>query len=321
MTERRETGRPRRKPAGARNTRKTPTRKTDTTDNWDEGERIAKYLARAGVASRREIERMIEAGEVSVDGKKLTSPAFKVTGRERIKVGRRTIQAPDATRVWRYHKPAGLITTTHDPAGRRTVFEELPKSLPRVVTIGRLDLNTEGLLLLTNDGELARALELPKNALIRTYRVRAHGKVTDDKLAELKAGITVDGVTYQPIEAVLDRETGANNWLTVSLTEGKKREVRRALEAVELQVNRLIRIQYGPFELGALKPGAVEEVSEKALQEALGDLLPRPRAQPARMHKTNPSKGGKGSKPAPKSHLGRPPARARVPSRKRKAKD
>ena len=320
MTERRETGRPRRKPAGARKPRKSPPAKTDSTNNWDEGERIAKYLARAGVASRREIERMIEAGEISVDGRKLTSPAFKVTGRERIKVGRRTIHAPEATRVWRYHKPSGLITTTHDPAGRRTVFDELPKSLPRVVTIGRLDLTTEGLLLLTNDGELARALELPKNAMTRTYRVRAHGKVTDEKLAELKSGITVDGIVYQPIDAVLDRETGTNNWLTVSLTEGKKREVRRALQAVELQVNRLIRINYGPFELGALKPGAVDEISEQGLRESLGHFLPAPATPQDDADGGKPSRPGRGAKLAPKSRLGRRPPRGKVPLRKRKTK-
>lgn len=245
MPERRETDRP-----------------EDADAAWDEGgERIAKYLARAGVASRREVERLIAAGEVTVNGTRLASAAFKVTGDEHIKVSGHTIRAPDATRLFAYHKPAGLITTNDDPAGRRTIFDELPQSLPRVITVGRLDLTTEGLLLLTNDGELARQLELPATGLERTYRVRAHGTVTPDKLALLAKGMTVDGMHYQPIRAALDRETGSNAWLNVTLTEGKKREVRRALEAVGLTVNRLIRISYGPFELGDLKPGAVKELA------------------------------------------------------------
>ena len=312
MTERRETGRPRRKPSSPSKQRPAPKSKRPAEEkDWSEGERIAKYLARAGVASRREVERMIEDGKITIDGVKLTSPAFKVTGRELIRVGRKTIQAPDATRVWRYHKPAGLITTTVDPEGRRTVFDELPKSLPRVVTVGRLDLNTEGLLLLTNDGALARALELPKNELERTYRVRAKGTVTDYKITELAEGITVDGVDYKPITAVFDRETGANSWLTVTLSEGKKREVRRALEAVNLMVNRLIRVQYGPFLLDDLRPGAVEEVPTDLLQQAIGHLMTnehaaRP-AEPARTSK----------KPAPKSRLGSRSPSGKLTSRKR----
>jgi 23S rRNA pseudouridine2605 synthase len=270
MTERRETDRAS-APAG-------------TSQN--DGERIAKYLARAGIASRRACETLIGDGKVTVNGKRLTTPAFKVTGREDIRVAGKPVSAPEPTRLWRYHKPAGLITTTQDPAGRRTVFEELPKSLPRVMTVGRLDLNTEGLLLLTNDGELARALELPSNQMARTYRARAHGRVSDGALARLGQGIEVDGERFAPIAATLEQELGANNWLRVTLAEGKKREVRRALEAVGLEVNRLIRVAYGPFDLGALKPGAVTEVPESELPDLLGELMPRQRVQEHARQKT-----------------------------------
>ena len=315
MTERRETGRPRRNPTGAKGKpggkpapgHKSPKARGPAAEpDWSEGERIAKYLARAGVASRREVERLIEEGKVSVDGKKLTSPAFKVTGKELIRVGRRTISAPEATRVWRYHKPSGLITTNVDPEGRRTIFDELPRTLPRVVTVGRLDLTTEGLLLLTNDGALARALELPSSGLERTYRVRAHGTVTPEKIEKLAQGITVEGVKYQPIRAVLDRETGANNWLTVTLAEGKKREVRRALESLDLMVNRLIRVSYGPFELADLKPGQVDEVPPDLLAEAIGHLYDGVKGNaPARPGSSNaPRKPTpRAGKPAPKPPL------------------
>ncbi|MEO0721155.1 MAG: pseudouridine synthase [Pseudomonadota bacterium] len=307
MTERRETGRRRKasKPHG-----KSPRKpKPDVTlgpSDWSEGERIAKYLARAGVASRRECETLIAEGKVSVNGERLVSPAFKVTGTETIRVGRKIIAAPEPARLWRYHKPSGLITTTVDPEGRPTIFGALPKSLPRVVTVGRLDLTTEGLLLLTNDGELARGLELPKNAFTRTYRTRAHGKVTQDKLDVLKQGVTVDGTDYAPIDAVLERQTGANSWLTVSLSEGKKREVRRALESVELEVNRLIRTQYGPFALGELPPGAVEEVPARELMDTVGALIPeanRPGIAPERKNRTTSAAG---------SRLGRPRRSANV---------
>ena len=233
MTERRETGRPSRKPSGAR--KPAPQNKTPmapkTDAEWSEGgERIAKYLARAGIASRREVERLIEAGDVSVNGKVLMSAAFKVTGRETIKVGRKTVQAPDGTRLWRYHKPSGLVTTNKDPQGRATVFEKMPPELPRVMSVGRLDLTSEGLLLLTNDGGLARELELPSRGWIRKYRVRVHGRIDIAKLEALSKGPTVEGVKYGPILATLDEQMDSNAWLTVSIREGKNREVRRVLQ-------------------------------------------------------------------------------------------
>ena len=270
MTDRRETNRkPKRRP-------KRPTRPKPSVDrDWQDGERIAKYLARAGIASRREAEAMIERGEVRIDGRKLTTPAFKVTGREDIRVNGKRVQAHEPVRVWRYHKPSGLITTTSDPEGRRTIFDELPKSLPRTITIGRLDLTTEGILLLTNDGALARAMELPKTGFVRHYRARAHGEVTQEALDTLKDGVTLDdGTRYTSIEAVLERQTGTNNWIDVKLTEGKNREVRKAMEHLGLQVNRLIRTQYGPFELGDLRPGAVEEIPAETIREQLTGAVP-----------------------------------------------
>ena len=253
---------------------------------------------------------MIERGEISVDGRKLTTPAVKVTGKESIKVKGKRVTAPEPVRLWRYHKPSGLITTTSDPAGRRTMFEELPKHLPRVMTIGRLDLTTEGLLLLTNDGELARALELPRNAFTRKYRARAHGRITQDILDTLKEGVTVDGMEFAPIHAELERQTGTNSWIRVELSEGKKREVRRALETLGLQVNRLIRTDYGPFELADLTPGAVEEVSTAVIRRELGHLIDMPEAEPQRA-----------PRPSGKSHKsGKPGAVAsRLHSRPQKA--
>lgn len=294
MTDRRETNRPSHKSCPGQKNRRRNGFKTTTTNNWNEGERIAKYLARAGVSSRREAEALIEAGEVRINGRKLTTPAFKVSGKERIEVRGNLIKAPEPVRVWRYHKPSGLITTTHDPEGRSTIFEQLPKTLPRVVTIGRLDLTTEGLLLLTNDGGLARAMELPKTGFTRRYRARAHGSTTQEALDTLKSGVTLeDGTRYTKINAVLERETGTNNWIDVELTEGKNREVRKALEYLDLQVNRLIRTQYGPFELGDLRPGSVEEIDTKTLSEALKDTIPSahlpPSPEPRRHGQRRPS--------------------------------
>ena len=233
-------------------------------------ERIAKRLARAGVCSRREAERLIEAGRVAVDGLKLTTPAVTVTDENRITVDGKPIGAPEAPRLWRYHKPAGLLTTHRDPQGRPTVFERLPPELPRVVSVGRLDFTSEGLLLLTNDGALARRLELPANGWIRRYRARVYGAVDPARLAALAKGVEVEGVAYGPIEAALDRQQGRNAWVTVALREGKNREVRRVMEHLGLQVTRLIRVAYGPFQLGQLARGGVEEVPPRVLRDQVG---------------------------------------------------
>ena len=235
------------------------------------GERIAKVLARAGLCSRREAERWIAAGRVAVNGETLTTPAVTVSGEDAIVVDGKTLPAKEPARLWRYHKPAGLMTTHSDPRGRPTVFASLPKNLPRVVSVGRLDFNSEGLLLLTNDGGLERRLELPSTGWTRRYRVRAFGAVDEEALAKLKNGITISGVRYGPIRATVDTKKGANVWITVALTEGKNREVRRVLEHLGLSVNRLIRTAYGPFQLGHLAEGEVEEVPRKVLREQLGE--------------------------------------------------
>lgn len=235
--------------------------------------RIAKILARAGVASRREVERMIEEGRVKLNGKVLTSPAINVSGTENIEVDDKPIAKIERTRLWLYHKPQGLVTTNHDPEGRDTVFDNLPDDLPRVMSVGRLDINTEGLLLLTNDGGLARTLELPSTGWLRRYRVRAHGKIDQDKLDSLKDGIAVDGVLYGAIEATLDRTQGANQWITMGLREGKNREIKVVLGALGLEVNRLIRLSYGPFQLGELAQGKAVEVRGRLLRDQLGTRL------------------------------------------------
>ena len=236
----------------------------------NQGERIAKVIARAGLASRREAEAWIAAGRVAVNGAAISSPALNVTARDRITVDGQPLPARARTRLFLYHKPRGLLTTHADPQGRDTIFRALPKGLPRLISVGRLDINTEGLLLLTNDGGLARVLELPATGWLRRYRVRALGRVTQEALDTLAGGIAIDGVRYGPIEATLDREQGANVWLTFAIKEGKNREVRKVLEHLGLKVNRLIRLSYGPFELGEIDDGAVTEVATVNLRKALG---------------------------------------------------
>lgn len=241
-----------------------------------EGDRIAKYLARAGVASRRDVEKMIAEGRVKVNGTILTTPAFKVTGKEAILVDNAPVAEKDIPRVWRYHKPDGLVTSHKDEQGRRTMFEALPKDMPRVISVGRLDLTSEGLILLTNDGELARQLELPSTGWTRRYRARAYGKVTQDQLDTLKKGVVIDGIPTGEIIATLDRQQGDNAWINVTLRDGKNREIRRALETLRLQVNRLIRVSYGPYMLGDLGKGACEEIKTRVLRDQIGHLIDIP---------------------------------------------
>jgi 23S rRNA pseudouridine2605 synthase len=234
------------------------------------GDRIAKVIARAGIASRRDAEKIIEAGRVSVNGTLISSPALNVLPSDRIVVDGKELRAPEPARLWLYHKPLGLVTTTRDEQGRTTIFDELPPELPRVMSVGRLDLNSEGLLLLTNDGGLKRKLELPSTGWLRKYRVRVNGRPEEKTFEPLRKGIVIEGEKFQPMQISLDRQQGANAWLTVGLREGKNREIRRAMEAVGLSVNRLLRVSYGPFQLGNLKSGEVEEVRRKVLRDQLG---------------------------------------------------
>ncbi|VDC31355.1 pseudouridine synthase [Pseudogemmobacter humi] len=265
-----------------------------------EGERIAKLLSRRGIASRREAERLIEMGEVSVNGKVIASPALNVTDADRIVVSGKPLPQAEPTRLWLYYKPEGLVTSASDEKGRDTVFDHLPEDMPRVMSVGRLDLNSEGLLLLTNDGELKRRLELPSTGWLRKYRVRVNGEVNDPKLQPLRDGITIEGERFKPMQVTIDRQQGANAWLTVGLREGRNREIRRAMSAVGLYVNRLIRVSYGPFRLGELEPGQVEEIKARVLRDQLGetgsddgpDTGPAPRAaarSPARKPAAKPA--------------------------------
>ncbi len=267
-------------------------------------ERIARAIARAGLASRREAEAWIAAGRVAVNGAVIRSPALNVAASDRIDVDGQPLPQRERTRLFLFHKPRGLVTTSADPQGRATIFGALPKDLPRLMSVGRLDLNTEGLLLLTNDGGLARALELPSTGWLRRYRVRAYGRIAQDRLDGLRGGIEVDGVQYGPIEAVLERQQGDNVWITFAIREGKNREIRNVMRALGLQVNRLIRVSYGPFQLAELPEGAVEEVRTRVLREQLGERLaaqsgadfdgpvivrkPAPAAPPSRPDKERP---------------------------------
>lgn len=232
--------------------------------------RIAKFMARSGVCSRREAEELIKQQRVSINGEIITNPAVNVEGNEKILLDGEKLPAVEDTRLWLYHKPTGLVTTHKDEKNRPTVFDNLPKSLPRVISVGRLDLNSEGLLLLTNNGELSRKLELPKNGWSRRYKVRVFGNVTPDMFDKLKKGVTVDGVKYGAIKAEIESKQGANSWLGVTLCEGKNREIRKVMKYFGLEVSRLIRLSYGPFQLGNLKKGELREVPQKVLREQLG---------------------------------------------------
>lgn len=262
-------------------------------------ERLAKRMARAGLCSRRDAERWIAEGRVRVNGTVVRRPAFNVTENDSVIVDGKALPDKDATRLWRYHKPSGLVVTARDEKGRPTIFERLPRELPRVLSVGRLDLNSEGLLLLTNDGDLARKLELPATGWIRRYRVRVRGLVQEDRLAALINGITIDGVRYGEIRASLERQQGQNAWLSVALTEGKNREVRRVMEYLGYSVNRLIRIAYGPFNLGTLARGGVEEVSAKVMRDLIGG---ESRKGQAKWAKAKPKpKTPRSRKPRPKT--------------------
>lgn len=300
-----------------------------------EGERIAKAIARAGIASRRDAEALIEAGRVTLNGQVLTSPAINVTESDRITVDGEPLPARERTRLWILHKPRGVVTTARDPEGRPTVFDGLPDELPRVVAIGRLDINTEGLLLLTNDGGLAKVIAHPDTGWLRRYRVRAFGDVTQADLDKLRKGVTVDGMEYGPVEATLDRAQGDNVWLTLGLREGKNREVKRILEHLGLSVNRLIRLSFGPFQLGDLEVGLVEEIRTKVLKEQLGKTLAEeagvdfespvreaiaPFGSPKKAAKAAARAAEEAERPAPRarSAAGRPPrdpARPAAPAR------
>jgi len=244
-----------------------------TEDTANKGERVAKVIARAGLCSRRDAERWIAERRVKVGGTVIDTPATLVSDPTAVEVDGKPLPAPAEARLYRYHKPPGLVTTHRDEQGRETVFDTLPPQIGRVVSVGRLDLNSEGLLLLTNDGGLARELELPSNEWVRTYRVRVFGFVDDYKLTALKDGITIEGVKYGPIDARIEKKTGRNAWLIVSLTEGKNREIRRVMEHMELQVNRLIRTHYGPFRLDILERGDVQEIPRRQMIDQLGGKL------------------------------------------------
>ncbi|MEM9470833.1 MAG: pseudouridine synthase [Pseudomonadota bacterium] len=276
------------------NAKQSSPSKTPAVDETSKPERVAKVIARAGLCSRRDAERWIEMGRVNINGKPLITPAMTVLPTDVVEVDGKPLPEREEARLWRYHKPAGLVVSHRDEKDRPSVFDKMPEDLPRVISIGRLDINTEGLLLLTNDGGLARLLELPATGWVRRYRVRANGKVTPEALEALKDGLMVDGVQYGPIDAKLDKEQGANVWLTVALREGKNREVKKICEHLGLKVGRLIRTSFGPFQLGELARGAVDEISQKVLNEQVrGGTKRKPGAKSKRAAGTKPGPGGK----------------------------
>jgi len=295
------------------------------TDTEANAERIAKVMARAGLCSRRDAERWIEDGRVSVDGEVLSSPARTVTRNSVVLVDGKPLPAAAEPRLWRYHKPRGLVTTHKDPEGRETVFTAIAKSHPalgRLISVGRLDINSEGLLLLTNSGELARALETPKNAWVRRYRVRVNGQLDEKKLAALKDGITISGIRYGSIDARLESRKGANTWVSVALTEGKNREIRNVMEHLGLQVSRLIRISYGPLHLGQLERGNIHAVPKKTMLDQIGAFIPGLAQIDGGAETKNPERKG-WAKAKPKRSLAhtksaKGPARAKRTSRKPK---
>lgn len=245
------------------------------TDKLHEGQRIAKVMARAGLCSRRDAERWIESGRVSVNGKAIDSPALNVLPSDKIIVDGKPMnkEGMREPRLFRYHKPVGLVTSHKDEQGRQTVFESLPDNLPRLISVGRLDLNTSGLLLLTNDGDLSRHLEMPATGWARRYKVRAYGHISQNQLDDLRQGVRIEGVNYAGIEATLEKQQGDNAWMSITLKEGKNREIRRVMEYLGLRVNRLIRLSYGPFQLGNLAEGKVEEIKGKVLKEQLSGFF------------------------------------------------
>lgn len=310
-------------PSGAPKPRQAAAQAPEGAEGSEEARsgRIAKVLARAGVASRREAERLIALGAVKVNGAVITSPALNVTPQDRILVYGQPLAAPDPARLWLYYKPLGLVTSSADEQGRETIYDHLPEGLPRVMPVGRLDLNSEGLLLLTNDGALKRRLELPATGWLRKYRVRVNGRPEDAQFDPLRQGIVVEGERFRPMEVVLDRQQGANAWLTVGLREGKNREIRKAMAAIGLYVNRLIRISYGPFRLGELEPGEVSELRPKVLRDQLGALAgggaaPEAVEEKPRLRRTRPPRReGAGAAKAPAA---KPPVAA--PGRKPRPK-
>jgi 23S rRNA pseudouridine2605 synthase len=299
-----------------RTDRAAPGQARNASETQPEGahaDRIAKALARAGVGSRRDVERLIAEGRVALNGQVLTTPAVKVEPGDILTVDGQVVGDAEPARLFRYHKPVGLVTTHKDPQGRPTVFESLPGGLPRLISVGRLDLNSEGLLLLTNDGGLARGLELPAAGVMRRYRARAYGRITQERLDKLKDGLTVEGVRYGAIEARLDKAKegpqGSNLWITVTLAEGKNREVRRVLEALGLKVNRLIRLSYGPFALGTLEVGEIEEVGPRVIREQLADFI-----EPGNLPKGDRPQFQRAKTPAPGRRARTAPAAEAAPS-------